>query len=116
MARNGTVGTDDEFKAGLSIRWDAGGGDSVVRFRNATEALRDWQTTLTRVTFQTLDAFAFIDKCKDEPGHGIFADPPWPHDGNQYNTSSPSRRQRKLAQVLAASGRRAWSCVTVDHP
>src|ERR1043166_6433485 len=33
MARNHSAGTDKEFDAVLSIRWDAGGGDSCVRFR-----------------------------------------------------------------------------------
>lgn len=101
MARNGTAATDDEFETGLSIRWDAAGGDSVVRFRSAIAALRDWQTALARCTFQCLDAFAFLNKCKDAEDHGIYADPPWPSDGDQYKHKFPETKQRDLADHLS---------------
>ncbi len=101
MARNGTAGTDGEFKAGLSIRWEAGGGDSVVRFRNATEALADWHDTLKRCTFQTLDAFDFLAKCQDRKGHGYYCDPPWPDDGDGYKHKFDWVEQRRLAKVLS---------------
>lgn len=102
MARSGTAGTDREFKTGLSIRWEAGGGDSVVRFRNSTEALADWHDTLRRCTFQTLDAFDFLAKCQDKQGHGYYVDPPWPDDGDQYKHKFGEAQQRRLATVLGA--------------
>lgn len=101
MARNGTAGTDGEFTAGLSVRWDAGGGDSAVRFRNATEALRDWRRVLARCTFTSMDAFEFLGKCKDEEGHGYYLDPPWPRDGLDYKHKFTEADQRRLAVKLA---------------
>ncbi len=46
MARGGVAGTDGEFNGGLSIRYDAGGGDSNVRFRSAASSLAAWQKVL----------------------------------------------------------------------
>ncbi len=39
MARSASAGTKKEFEASYSIRYDAGGGDSVLRFRNAADAI-----------------------------------------------------------------------------
>lgn len=100
MARNGEAAKDSEFSAGLSIRWDAGGGDSVVRFRSAIESLREWQTVLSRCTLQCMDAFTFLDKVGDIEGHGIYADPPWPGDGFAYKHKFTEAMQRRLAEKL----------------
>lgn len=116
MARNGTAGTDAEFRAGLSVRWDSGGGDSVVRFRNAAEALKDWQDVLARVTFQTLDAFEFLAKCKDVAGHGYYCDPPWPDDGDQYKHKFGEPQHRRLAAVLRAYKQARVVVRYGDHP
>lgn len=116
MARNGTAGTDGEFSAGMSIRWNASGGDSVVRFRSATEALADWHKVLRKCTFTVLDCFEFLGKCKDQPGHGIYCDPPWPDDGEQYKHKFTEQMQRRLADELAMYG---FARVVVrfgDHP
>lgn len=100
MARNGTAGTDGEFKAGLSFRWEAGGGDSAVRFRSAIFSLRDWRRVLARVTFDCRDAFEFLAKCKDQAGHGLYIDAPWPSDGDHYRHKFTEAQQRQLAEVL----------------
>lgn len=84
MSRNGIAGTDVEFSGGISFRWEASGGDSAVRFRSATESLSDWRRVLSRATFRTDDAFDFLASCRDEPGHGIYADPPFPVAGRRY--------------------------------
>jgi len=100
MARNGTAGTTDEFKAGLSVRWDAGGGDSVVRFRNAAASLEAWHKIAQRCTFVCIDVFDFLDKVKDKPEHGLYLDAPWPTDGDHYKHTFTEAQQRRLADRL----------------
>lgn len=97
MARSGTAGTRGEFAGKLAVRWDAGGGDSAVRFRSAVEALREWRAVLRRATFTTLDAFEFLAKCKDEPGHGVYADPPFPGPGRAYRHNCGDTAAEELA-------------------
>ncbi len=84
MARSETAGTKKEFAAPLATRWNAGGGDSNVRFRNAAKGMLEWRAILGRCSFSAIDAFAFLDKCKDAPGHGIYNDPPFPGPGISY--------------------------------
>jgi hypothetical protein len=116
MARNGTAGTGREFEAGLSVRYEAGGGDSAVRFRNATAALADWHRVLRRCTFSTDDVFDFLAKCKDRDGHGIYSDAPWPDDGDKYRHRFDEARQRRLAEALAAFRRCRVVVRFGDHP
>lgn len=116
MARNGVAGTAGEFKAGFSMRWEAGGGDSAIRFRNATEGLADWHRVMQRCSFSTLDAFAFLANCRDKPSQGIFCDPPWPDDGYKYRHPFTEAQHTELAEVLAGY-RRARVVVRLgDHP
>jgi DNA adenine methylase len=84
MARNGTAGTRGELDAGLSTRWDAGGGDSVVRFQGAIAGLVEWRRILARWTFDCRDAFEFIGKIKDAADTGCYVDPPFPGVGRGY--------------------------------
>lgn len=100
MARNGKAGTKDEFDAGMSIRWEAGGGDSATRFRSATESLRDWRKVLSKATFTSIDAFDFLGNCKNRPGHGIYCDPPFPGPGDAYRHAFTEIWHRRLAGVL----------------
>jgi len=102
MARNGTAGTKNEFKAGLSFRWEAGGGDSATRYRNAVGSLLAWRRTLARCTFTCLDVFEFLKNCKDETGLGLYADAPWPSDGDCYAHKFSEADQRQLATKLSA--------------
>jgi hypothetical protein len=46
MGRGGHAGKRGEFDQSLSLRWTSSGGDSAVRFRSATESLRDWHRAL----------------------------------------------------------------------
>lgn len=101
MARAGQAGTAKEFAAPLSIRWDAGGGDSVKRFRGACACLRDWLRLLAgRATFVRLDAFDFLAKVKDLPGHGVYLDPPFFHEGKSYKHKFGPAEHARLAEVL----------------
>lgn len=116
MGRNGTAGTGREFNSGLSVRWDAGGGDSAVRFRSATESLTEWQAIMRRCTFTILDVFAFLDRCKDAPRHGLYLDPPFPGPGDDYKHKFTETDQRKLAARVAAFERTRVVVRFYDHP
>ncbi len=101
MGRNGKALTAGEFKSGLSMRWEAGGGDSCVRFRNATAALAEWHQVTRRCSFSVKDCFDFLKECKDEDGHGVYCDPPWPDDGYMYRHAFGEVQQCRLAEDLA---------------
>jgi hypothetical protein len=101
MTRGGKSGTTNEFKQGMSFRWNAGGGDSCGRFRSAAESLDAWQQILRPWTFLACDAFAFLDECNDQAGHGIYCDAPWPAQGDRYRHRFDEAMQRRLARKLA---------------
>lgn len=102
QGRNGKAGTDDEFKGGLSLRWEAGGGDSAKRFRGAIESLRDWQRICNRVTFTCECAFKFMDKLHDNDKHACYIDAPWPEDGDGYRHKFGEYDQKRLADKAAS--------------
>ncbi|HEV3439386.1 MAG TPA: hypothetical protein VG122_18625 [Gemmata sp.] len=77
-ARNGTAGTQREFEAGHSVRWDAGGGDSAPRVRNATDGLGIWQ----------------------QGGTWLYLDPPFPGPGDKYKHRFTVADHRRLAGRL----------------
>lgn len=124
MTRGGKMGTKGEFDQGLSVRWKSGGGDSVVRFRSATESLAEWQKVMQRCTFHTLDAFDFLAECKkvvkgeprDINANGIYCDAPWPQDGARYTHRFPESMQRRLAKVLAEFEHTRIVVRYGDHP
>lgn len=116
MARNGTAGTRRELDAPLSVRFDAGGGDSVVRFRSAGASLREWRTVLARCTFTVLDVDEFIDRVKDKPRHGLYLDPPFPGPGDNYAHRFTEEQQRQLAARLAAYKVCRVVCRFYRHP
>lgn len=100
MGRSGDGGTDREFKGNLSIRWNANGGDSNVRYRSAVNGLREWRQILSRSNFSCLDFREFLAKCKDEPENGVYVDAPWPGDGDDYTHKFTERDHRELAGTL----------------
>lgn len=116
MSRNGTAGTEREFDAALSVRWDAGGGDSAKRFRGATESLTEWQEVMRRHTFTCLDVFAFLDKVKDRPAHGLYLDPPFPGPGDAYRHKFTEPHQHQLAARLGSLTQCRVVVRFYDHP
>lgn len=116
MARAGAAGTDGELKASLALRWNAGGGDSAKRYQNAVASLNDWRRTLRRATFSTLDVFAFLDKCKDEPRHGIYCDQPFPGPGDKYKHKFDDAKTARLAKRLTQFENARIVCRFYDHP
>jgi hypothetical protein len=116
MGRGGKAGSKGEFNQGLSVRWEAGGGDSATRFRSAVESLTEWSEALLPWNFQVLDAFEFLDKCKDRPRHGLYVDAPWPDAGDKYTHRFDERQQRKLAGALGAYRETRVVIRYGDHP
>lgn len=116
MSRNGTAGTKGEFTGTYSIRWDANGGDSNTRYRNAVAGLESWSRVMRQCTFTRTDVLNFLLKVKDHPEHGVYCDPPFPEVGDGYKYTFDENDQRRLAMLLA----RFKKCRVVvrfyDHP
>lgn len=101
MARGGRAGTKDEFNGGFSVRHDAGGGDSAVRYRSAAASLADWQVVMAQCTYVCGDAFELLDKVKDSEECAIYADPPWVgKDGQPYTHGFSAADHARLAAAL----------------
>lgn len=116
MGRSGKAGTPGEFKGALPVRWNANGGDSAVRYRSAVDSLKEWRGVLARVNFVCMDAFDFLAKCKDEPAHGIYCDPPFPDAGHEYRHSMSNFDHSRLSQALALFDQALVVCRFYDHP
>lgn len=116
MGRSGKAGTGDEFRSGLSVRHDAGGGDSATRFRSAVEALRDWRRVMPRCTFVVRGCFALLDCVKDRPGVGVYCDPPFPGPGDEYRHRFSEDQHRRLAARLAEFTQTRVVCRFYRHP
>jgi len=101
MARGGNAGTDGEFRGGLSLRWDAGGGDSNTRFRSAAASLAPWRRVMRRCNFVTEDVFDFLARVKDRKGNGLYIDSPWPSAGDGYRHKFTTADQRRLAKEVS---------------
>lgn len=100
IGRSGKAGTDGEFKGNLPVRWNAGGGDSNIRYRSALRSLAAWGHIMRRCNFLVEDAFAFLEKVKDEDGHGVYCDPPFPGPGDAYKHTFTDAQHTQLRDVL----------------
>ena len=114
--RSANAGTVQEFCGGLPVRWNAAGGDSAKRLASAVESIPAFRRWFRRCSFLCVDAFDFLDKCKDEPGIGVYVDAPWPGAGDKYRHKFTRDDQERLAQKLAG-----FKCSRVvvrfgDHP
>jgi site-specific DNA-adenine methylase len=117
MSRSGVAGTGGEFTGGLAVRYNAGGGDSVVRFQNAARGLVAWRREFRRCQFTTEDAFAVIERrVKDADGTGVYCDPPFPGPGDAYAHTFGEDGQRRLARLLAGFTKARVVARFYDHP
>jgi hypothetical protein len=117
LARSGSAGTKTEFDAKLALRWAAGGGDSAVRFQNAIRSINAWRRSLRRATFSSIDAFAFLQKCKDLPQHAIYCDQPFPGGpGDKYKFHFTQKQTERLSQELLRFGHARVVSRFYDHP
>jgi DNA adenine methylase len=122
MGRSSIAGIDDQFCGRLSARWNANGGDSATRFRNAARALAHWGRIMRRCSFRCLDAFEFLPKCEDAGATGIYPDPPFPQVGRRYrhNAGSTDAEERawhiRLRDALLRFEKARVVCRFYDHP
>lgn len=116
MGRSAKAGTADEFKGGLSARWTSSGGDSNTRYRSAIESLKEWQKIMQRCNFSTLDFREFLDNCKDQLGHGIYSDAPFPDAKDTYKHAFTERDWADLAAKLCRFKSTRVVVRFYDHP
>lgn len=116
MTRHATAGTPGEFTGGISTRWTASGGDSNAHYRGAVRAINEWRRVFARCNFTCLDFEAFLAKCKDEAGIGIYCDPPFPGPGDKYTYKMGSRDHESLAAWLGRFKTARVVCRFYDVP
>lgn len=116
MGRSHKCGIDDEFNGGVSIRWNANGGDSNKRYRSAVASLDAWVSIMKRCNFSVLDCFDFLDRCEDAPRHGVYLDPPFPGPGDRYKHRFTEEQHRRLAVRLLEFKNVRIVCRFYDHP
>lgn len=116
MGRSGNAGTEKEFEGNLSTRWNGNGGDSNTRYRSAVRSLVYWHRIMRRCNFHVMDAFEFVAKCNDTPDTGIYCDPPWPGDGDEYRHKFTEQQQRDLADELGGFEQARIVVRYGDHP
>jgi DNA adenine methylase len=116
MGRNGTAGTKGEFTSPLSVRWNAGGGDSATRFRHAAESLGEFNRILRRCTFVRLDVFAFLNRCYDDAECGLYLDPPFIGVGDCYKFTFPDVDHGRLGSALHGFRKLRIVLRYYDHP
>lgn len=71
---------------------------------------------MRRCEFVRMDAFEFLEKCKDTRETGIYVDAPWPDDGDRYKHKFSEGDQRRLAAKLARFERARVVIRFGDHP
>lgn len=116
MGRSGQAGTPGELRGSTAMRWEAGGGDSAVRYQNAVKSIPAWRRFMRRCTFTTMDFADFLAKCKDNPAHAIYCDPPFPDAGDAYTHPFNPDKQKRLAELLSGFSSCAVVCRFHDHP
>lgn len=101
MGQGGRGGCPGEFEQKQSMRWTASGGDSCTRFRSFADSLEAWNVALRPWNFVCMNAFKFLEECKDNEGHGVYTDPPWVEEGGGYTHPFTERMHRDLAKRQA---------------
>lgn len=109
MGRSAVAGTRGEESVGLALRYDAGGGDPVTRYRSAVAGLDWWHEQLRRCSFTRESVFEVLARLAHrgeaenrEKAIGVYMDPPWPDDGDGYLHRMSAADQRRLAREAAA--------------
>jgi len=108
MGRSAVAGTRGEESVGLALRYDAGGGDPVKRYRAAVDGLAWWGEQLQRCSFTCEDVFDVLARLRArkesenrEKAIGVYMDPPWPDDGDGYLHTFTAAQHRQLAKEAA---------------
>jgi len=64
-----------------------------------------------------MDAFAFLEKCKDLPHHAIYCDPPFPGGpGDKYKFHFTTKQTERLSEVLLRFRQARVVSRFYDHP
>lgn len=116
MGRKGQAGSKGEFNGKLAVRWTSEGGDPVMEYNNAVDALAFWRDTFRNWAFLCTDAFDFIRKVKDQEGHGLYIDAPWPEFGNSYIHTFSELDHERLARMLGGFNNTRVLIRFGDHP
>lgn len=116
MGRSAKAGQPGEFRGNLSVRMNANGGDSAVRYRSATGSLPAWHRLLLRANFKQQDCFEFLDAVDDDAEHGLYLDPPFPGPGDLYRHKFTTEMHRRMAMKLAAFKHIRVVCRFYEHP
>lgn len=121
MGRSHKAGIDDEFNGRPAVRWNANGGGSLQRYRSALRMLVTFGRIARRCEFETIDGFAFLDRCEDAEGHAVYSDSPFPDVGLRYRHNAGETRRaerawhRRLARRLSRFGRTRVVARFYDH-
>lgn len=116
LSRSAEAGKLNEFRAGLAIRYGAGGGNSVLRFANAVGGLPAWRRMLQRCSLSADDAFDFLARCNDRDDAAIYCDPPWPDVGKGYKHSFREQDHERLATSLNGFAKARLVVRAGEHP
>ncbi len=100
MGRKGKAGRTDEYCGNLAVRWSSEGGDPVMEYNNAVAGLYFWRDLFKNWAFLSIDAFKFIGKVKDQMGHGLYIDAPWPEAAGEYKHTFGESTHRSMATIL----------------
>lgn len=116
MGRSAEAGREKEFRAGLAIRYGAGGGNSVLRFANAVGGIRAWRKILARCSFSCEDAIRFIKRANDRTDGCLYCDPDWPDAGAGYRHRIGNSGQQRLMEALSKKQKMRIVLRMGEHP
>lgn len=126
MTRSESSGTGNEYDGNLCLRFDAGGGDSALRYFNAIRSLKEFRKTLQRCSFTCDDVFKLLANqpsvLKDGPENGGYFDPPFLKAGRRYELNCGKTEADEIAwhtrlRDMLAVYRQARIVVRLyDHP
>lgn len=100
LGRKGTGGTTKAHKSNPSMRWTANGGTNASRITSAAVGLKEWADTFRRCEWTDWDFRKVLGKVADQPGIGLYCDPPWIGAGDDYLHRFNEADHRDLAALL----------------
>ena len=104
MGRGGSAGKRTELDQSLALRYTSSGGSSAKRWQSAIHSIAAWSRALAVWEFTRDDAMHVVGRCRDQAGHGLYIDAPWPGAGAEYAVRFSDDRQHALAERWPASG------------
>lgn len=116
LCRKGSLGTTSEGTGMPSTRRTAGGGTNASRIRSAARDLEEWAKEFERCEWKCDDFLECIADVCDNDGCGIYADPCWIDDGDDY---LHSMKIADHVRLHAALNRFKQTTVVIrygDHP